>query len=1026
MATTTNINVSEQGMVTEYLTILRKYELEYGKYTALFFQCGSFMELYGLSDIDDPTDKITDNIQITAITQICNLSLVPKKQIVGTRGKVYMAGVRDYVLNKYVSILVENGYTCIIYIQKKQGVKFIRVLDSIVSIGTHVTFETDSLPKISNCIMSIWIEKIHVPSSSSSATSSPSLLIGMANVNIFTGKSHLFEYSKDVPWFLNPGTFDELERQISIHSPSEMIIITNVADTELNSIKQYCGISSQLIHVINLETNIKALNVTKQIYLEHAFQMYFPNSSSPSPSPLIFYEELRCNVIGTQAFCFLMDFIYEHNPAMLRKITLPEIYNTSVRMLLGNQTLKQLNILTDSHSHSQDQGRQGRLSSVANFLNHTCTAMGSRLFNKHISYPVFDENWLKTQYNLIEHVLNSPNNLEHVRLQMKNIRDIEKLARQIVLKKIYPSSLFSLYTSILAIQNIHANLDSTLLVLVGGEEEEAVEGGSLTMGVESRQYFINYLEKTFIIENCKFCAASFSPSSNGAGGGAGNDIPLALATMFKKGQFEEFDKLVCLQSIALNRFNEIHNDLNLLVENNGIKLHETEKNGLSLQLTKKRANVLKTILMDKIEWNGIKFVSCSTSNDEITSLEIQSLSKQILQTKEQINIQSTQIYLQQLDIIESEHYESIIQSATFIANLDVVLCKAHVAYKYNYCKPELFSGDTLNANATATIQSLDRSPSRSFLKAYDLRHVLIEHLNTKEVYVPNNVCIDDGDDDNDGGGGGAGTQGMLIFGVNTTGKTSLIRSVGIAIILAQSGMYVPCSKFCFRPYKSIFTRILANDNLFHGMSTFAVEMSELRLILKMADCNTLVLGDELCSGTETQSALSIFVAGLIELYSRKCSSLFATHFHEVLNYDEIKDLTSCKIKHMSVIYDTETDKLVYRRKLDDGPGYKMYGIEICKSLHMSNDFLEKAYSLRNKYYSETVGALSHKTTIYNSQKIRGLCEICGLVMSQETHHIKPQVDANIGNGYIGTVHKNHPANLQALCQQCHDKCHKRP
>jgi len=270
------------------------------------------------------------------------------------------------------------------------------------------------------------------------------------------------------------------------------------------------------------------------------------------------------------------------------------------------------------------------------------------------------------------------------------------------------------------------------------------------------------------------------------------------------------------------------------------------------------------------------------------------------------------------------------------------------------------------------------------------------------------------------------TSGVLIYGVNTTGKTSYIRSVGIAVVMAQAGLYVPAKSFKYKPYKSIFSRIQGNDNLFHGLSTFAVEMSELRVILKMADKYTLVIGDEVCSGTENQSALSIFVAALIELYEKECSFLFATHFHEIVDYDEIRVMARLKIKHMSVMYDRERDCLIYERKLRDGAGYRMYGIEICKSLHMPEDFIEKAYKLRSKYYSEIAGALSHKQSIYNSNKIRGLCEKCGKQIARETHHISPQCIAE-KDGFIegGDIkfHKNHLQNLMALCEKCHDEEH---
>jgi DNA mismatch repair protein MutS len=252
------------------------------------------------------------------------------------------------------------------------------------------------------------------------------------------------------------------------------------------------------------------------------------------------------------------------------------------------------------------------------------------------------------------------------------------------------------------------------------------------------------------------------------------------------------------------------------------------------------------------------------------------------------------------------------------------------------------------------------------------------------------------------------------------GKTSLIRALGISVIMAQAGLYVPCSSFKYRPYTAIFSRILGNDNLFKGLSTFAVEMSELRIILKMANENSLVLGDELCSGTETESALSIFVSGLQYLHKKMASFVFATHFHEIIGYDEIKALNNLALMHMSVLYNRELDALIYDRKLCQGPGNRMYGLEVCKSLHLDEAFLENAYRIREKYFAKS--ELSHPTSSYNAGKIRGECEICNVEMGEEIHHLDPQKAAD-KNGFIGAFHKNHAANLMSICAKCHDKMH---
>jgi DNA mismatch repair protein MutS len=305
---------------------------------------------------------------------------------------------------------------------------------------------------------------------------------------------------------------------------------------------------------------------------------------------------------------------------------------------------------------------------------------------------------------------------------------------------------------------------------------------------------------------------------------------------------------------------------------------------------------------------------------------------------------------------------------------------------------------------------------KSFVDAKGLRHCLIERFQMNELYVTNDIQLGDGK-----------TDGILLYGTNAVGKTTLIRALGVSIILAQAGLYVPCSSFRFKPYKHIFTRIIGNDNIFKGLSTFEVEMSELRTILRLMDDNSLILGDELCSGTETVSAISIFVAGIQKLHKSKSSFIFATHLHEIVNYDEITSLQNVHLKHMSVRYDKENDVLVYDRKLKDGSGDKMYGLEVCKSLNLPPDFLESANEIRLKYNPDGRSILSLKQSRYNSNKIVSTCENCGKSAGTEIHHLQHQADAD-GNGIIKTedsvFHKNNLANLMTLCESCHNETHK--
>jgi DNA mismatch repair protein MutS len=109
---------------------------------------------------------------------------------------------------------------------------------------------------------------------------------------------------------------------------------------------------------------------------------------------------------------------------------------------------------------------------------------------------------------------------------------------------------------------------------------------------------------------------------------------------------------------------------------------------------------------------------------------------------------------------------------------------------------------------------------------------------------------------------------MLLYGINASGKSSLMKAIGIAVVLAQAGLFVPATYMVLKPFKTLATRILNHDNIAQGMSSFTVEMSELREVLRIADDKTLVLGDEVCSGTESISGTSIVAASLEHLLAK--------------------------------------------------------------------------------------------------------------------------------------------------------------
>jgi DNA mismatch repair protein MutS len=710
--------------------------------------------------------------------------------------------------------------------------------------------------------------------------------------------------------------------------------------------------------------------------------------------------EFRENELATQAFCFLLNFIQEHNPDLVRRISIPLFDTSNTRVLLACHTLKQLNIIDDGDASVGQRQMPNSLTSIVNFLNKSCTQMGKRKLYEQITKPTFDETWLNREYQMIDLLLSANKtavqmDIQTLRKSIHCVRDIDKMLRQIVIKKIYPNAIYNLYESVQTIGDISETLqqsDSDLLC----KYLWPTNAEQNTNPKEYANHFKQFMNEHLNIDSCKSIASATIFDEN----------------IFKRGISDKLDQVYetnCNSIKIFNSFREYLNQIVSAVSNEKcteyVKEHVTEKSGVSLQITKKRGAILKTAIVKICAdpkhqyanlFTQLEFVSVNSTTFEISSPQINGLTKQMLYGKEQLNKILELTYKHFLTTLENTWYAKLDTLSKYIANLDVILTKTYLAKEYNYCRPEIS----------------ESCEQKSFVDVQRLRHPLIEHIQKNELYVANDIAI--GKDDVDG---------ILLYGTNAVGKTSFIRSIGIAVIMAQSGMYVAASKFTYRPYRSMFSRILGNDDLFRGLSTFAVEMSELRVILKFADQYSMILGDELCSGTEIESALSIFMTGLMEFHKKRASFVFATHFHQIIGYSEMAECPRIRLKHMSVIYDREQDALIYDRILKNGPGTRMYGLEVCKSLHLDEHFLETAYQIRNKYADDGGGQLQNSSSTYNSNKIKGICEMCNRTLSEEVHHLSPQRSANI-DGFIDTFHKNHPANLMALCSKCHDLEHK--
>ncbi len=248
-----------------------------------------------------------------------------------------------------------------------------------------------------------------------------------------------------------------------------------------------------------------------------------------------------------------------------------------------------------------------------------------------------------------------------------------------------------------------------------------------------------------------------------------------------------------------------------------------------------------------------------------------------------------------------------------ISEIDVLQSFSLVSEKYNYIRP------ILNDN--------------NEIKLIDSRHPVVEKV-IKESYVENDIVMD------------KNTNIILITGPNMAGKSTYMRQLGIIVIMAQIGCFVPAKEANLPVFDKIFTRIGASDDLVSGESTFMVEMIEASNAIKNATPNSLILFDELGRGTATFDGMSLAQAILEYIHNKVgAKTLFSTHYHELTDLE--KDLK--KLKNMHVSAEENEGEVIFLHKVKEGSVDKSYGINVAKLAGLPDEVINRANDILNVY-----------------------------------------------------------------------------
>jgi DNA mismatch repair protein MutS len=1066
---------NNDGSVLEnYLRLLKSYQQEFKcQKLTIFMQVGSFFEVYGIKFIDDNTTEGN----VWEVASILNIKVANKLDttVNGREVKQFMAGCKEEYVDDYIHQLSDEGWTIPIFIQEKENGRVKgRKLETIISPGTNV--ETND---ISNYFMYVYMKGS--PSIRQKRTNS--LIISIFFVDCISGDNSVMELTtQDINNY--SVVFSEVIKLFSIYNPKELIIhldivnINNFPQFQQQELYNTLQLHNRNVSIIRevIDKKYHQVEIQKKV-LERCYSSY--QGRNTIFQQLGLNNDMRYYIIG---MCLGLDAINKINPNIITLLNKPEIIQESSHyLMLANNCLQQLDIVNDERVRrnevEMDYDYENLLSGVSTkkitllkLLDKTKTTMGRRMFKKKLTLPITNVEKLEMSYQQIEELrviqmkhlikkngdfFSSP--LNDMRGQLQVIRDISKNMRQIATQTLLPNHLDMFLASVKGALDLNYSMNvicqcnnikkdnkiNTLIPRMDNEEREKVEE------------MLDYIKSQLILEKCD------------------NHWNNIEGSIFQKGVYSDFDKLE--ERIRVNqsftkllrsemtklmkpdlKYKNVRDfvkedfligiDNNaklgkylycnargkkmweLAVSNNNNNNNNNNNDSNNKNNNNKNKNSKITIGEYNIPYQSITLKPISAGKFQVVCNEILESCGTLIKSIEDMRKMCREKFKEwQLELFKKYKgcLENVIQ---FVGETDVLQSMVTVSMKLGLTRPEIKINGVVNG---AINKDSEKIPHKSYIDIKDIKHPIISAIHTDVPYITNNALF-----------GKDGCNGVLLFGVNASGKSSYAKSIGIAIIMAQAGMYVPAREMVYYPYNYLFTRIRNNDDIYAGLSSFEVEMQEFKVILQHGNENSMILGDELCSGTETLDATAIMASGLKKLHDRGCSFIFATHLHFLAELEYVSSLENLKFKHLTVELDPENNnRVIYRRKIKNGNGPQSYGILVCQSMKLEKSFIDDAVMIRrqiengelikfNGRLTNSGELVDYHTSAYNKEKHITRCEVCQEV-GTDIHHIHQQADADNcgvieGDAGMGVFHKNEKWNLVCLCKECHQSVHSSP
>lgn len=577
---------------------------------------------------------------------------------------------------------------------------------------------------------------------------------------------------------------------------------------------------------------------------------------------------LHEGTVEAACVCGLFDYISDTQKSLVGRFTEIKRYNDNFFMELDLTARRNLE-LTETLRNKEKKG------SLLWVLDHTKTSMGKRLLKSYIEQPLVKLAIITNRLDAVEQLCRKSVLQQELAEALSKVYDIERLMTRVMYKTATPRDVKSLSLTALqipGIKRILGEFNAKLLV-------------ELNSKIDTLTDISNIIEKAIVDD----------PPITAKEGG-----------VIKDGFNEELDRLRHIIKGGKGIIDEIEQRERDATGIKSLKIGYNRVFGYYIEVTKSYYDLVPdTYIRKQTLANCERFIT-----DELKKTE-----NEILGANEKVLSLEANIFAEVRDYI-AEQLAKVQETASSIAQLDVLCSFAYVSMKNEYTKPDI---------------AID-----GIIDIKDGRHPVVELMLNDEMYVPNDTYLDMNSN-----------RMSIITGPNMSGKSTYMRQVALITLMAQIGCFVPAKSAKITIVDKIFTRVGASDDLTAGQSTFMVEMSEVADILKNATKQSLVILDEVGRGTSTFDGISIATSVAEYIANTRvlgCKTLFATHYHELIKLADRID----GVNNYSVAVKKIGEDIKFLRKIVPGGVDDSYGIEVAKLAGLPNKVLSRAKELLNE------------------------------------------------------------------------------